>query len=468
MAFARILRASALLGGASVVVLLAGFARTKVIALTLGAGGVGLLGLFQAFSGNLAALAGWGLATAGVRTVASADPAERAHKMAAVRRAGLGLAVLGLVGGLLCAWPAEAWAFPAEARFGELLLLAFAVPFLVLAGAAAALLQAGGEVTALARLQVVAALLGFALGLPAIWFWGELGIALSVLLAAVTTAACLWRRAARVCPEAARVAVRPADLAELGRLGAALMVSGWLAQLSAYLVRLYVIRTEGLEAAGYYQAAYALAGALPGFVFGAMAADFFPRVSAAPGESEALELVEKQILAALLLGVPLLGGLLCLGPWSLRWLYSTAFDPAQPLLLWMTWGVFLRLFTWPMGFWLLARAAAPQLLAVEVAGAVAMTSLPVLLMPRLGLVGSAVGFFLGSLLHGGLLLWLVRRRAGRHLRPAPLLAALGSAAILLVVQCGAAYDPVLGATLGGLLLLAAGLAAARLYLRGHR
>jgi peptidoglycan biosynthesis protein MviN/MurJ (putative lipid II flippase) len=121
-----------------------------------------------------------------------------------------------------------------------------------------------------------------------------------------------------------------------------------------------------------------------------------------------------------------------------------------------------------MGFWLLARAAAPQLLAVEVAGAVAMTSLPVLLMPRLGLVGSAVGFFLGSLLHGGLLLWLVRRRAGRHLRPAPLLAALGSAAILLVVQFGAAYDAVLGATLGGLLLLAAGLAAARLYLRGHR
>jgi PST family polysaccharide transporter len=468
MAFARILRSSALMGGASVVVLLAGFARAKVIALALGASGVGLIGLFHAFSGNLAALAGWGLATAGVRTVAAADPAERAHKMAAVRRVGLLLGLAGLGLGLLLAAPAEAWAFPEQDRLAELLIVALAVPCLVLAGASSALLQAAGEVTALARLQVLAALLGFALGLPAIWFWGERGIALSVLLAALATAVCLWRRAARVCPEAASATVRPSDLAELGRLGAALMVAGWLAQLSAYLVRLYVIRAEGLEAAGYYQAAYALAGALPGFVFGAMAADFFPRVSAASAETEALELVEKQILAALLLGVPLLGALLSLGPWSLRWLYSAAFDPAQPLLLWMTWGVFLRLLTWPMGFWLLARAAAPQVLAVEILGAAAMTLLPVLLLPRLGLVGSAVGFFLGSLLHGGLLFWLVRRRAGRHLRPATLLAGGGAAAVLLLVQLGAAYDAVLGATLGGSLLLAAAIVVVRLYLRGHR
>ena len=463
MAFARILRASALMGGASVVVLLAGFVRAKVIAVVLGASGVGLIGLFQAFSGNLAALAGWGLAIAGVRTVAAAAPTERAGKMAAVRRAGLLLGSAGLLLALLVAWPAEAWAFPGEQRLTELLVVAVAVPCLIVAGAAAALLQASGEVTALARLQVVAAAAGLALGLPAIWCWGEAGIAFSVLSAALATAVCLWHRASRTCPEAATTPVRPGDLAELGRLGAALMVAGWLAQLSAYLVRLYIIRAEGLDAAGYYQAAYALAGALPGFVFAAMAADFFPRVSAAEGESEALALVENQILVALLLGVPLLGALLCLGPWSLRWLYSAAFDPAQPLLVWMIWGVFLRLFTWPLGFWLLARASASQVIVVEVVAAVAMTLGPVLLLPHLGLVGAAAGFFVGSSLHGALLLWLVRRRAGRFVRPTIQFAVIGAALALALVQLGAAYHSGLGAALGGLLLAAVSVAAYRLH-----
>ena len=67
MSFARILRTSALMGGAQVVVLLVGFARTKIIALVLGAQGVGLIGIFNAFSGNVSTLAGWGLGTSGVR-----------------------------------------------------------------------------------------------------------------------------------------------------------------------------------------------------------------------------------------------------------------------------------------------------------------------------------------------------------------------------------------------------------------
>lgn len=466
MDFARILRASALMGGASVVVLLAGFVRAKVLAVVLGASGVGLIGLFHAFSGNLSSLAGWGLATAGVRTVAAAAPAERAAKMAAVRRAGLLLGAAGLLLALLVVQPAEAWAFPVEQRLTDLLVVAGAVPCLVVAGASAAMLQAAGEVAVLARLQMIAAAAGLALGLPAIWCWGEPGIAFSVLFAALATAVCLWHRAARVCPEAATTAVRPGDLAELLRLGAALMVADWLAQLSAYLVRLYVIRAEGLEAAGYYQAAYALAGTLPGFVFAAMAADFFPRVSAAEGESEALALVENQVLVALLLGVPLLGALLCLGPWSLRWLYSAAFDPAQPLLVWMTWGVFLRLFTWPLGFWLLARASASQVIVVEIIAAGAMTLGPLLLLPHFGLVGSAAGFFLGSSLHGALLLWLVRRRAGRFIRPVVQFAVIGAALALALVQLGAAYDSGLGVVLGGLLLAASVATAYRLHRRG--
>ena len=49
MSFARILRSSALMGGAQIIVLAAAFVRAKAIALILGASGVGLIGIFNAF-----------------------------------------------------------------------------------------------------------------------------------------------------------------------------------------------------------------------------------------------------------------------------------------------------------------------------------------------------------------------------------------------------------------------------------
>jgi PST family polysaccharide transporter len=51
MAFARILRSSALMGGASVATLVAGFVRSKVIAWVAGPAGVGLIGICTVFSG---------------------------------------------------------------------------------------------------------------------------------------------------------------------------------------------------------------------------------------------------------------------------------------------------------------------------------------------------------------------------------------------------------------------------------
>ncbi|NBY36084.1 MAG: hypothetical protein EBQ59_01305 [Verrucomicrobia bacterium] len=70
MPFARILRSSALMGGAQVVTLGIGFVRTKIVALLIGPSGVGLVGVLTAFNGNITALAGWGLGTSGVRTIA--------------------------------------------------------------------------------------------------------------------------------------------------------------------------------------------------------------------------------------------------------------------------------------------------------------------------------------------------------------------------------------------------------------
>ena len=54
------------------------------------------------------------------------------------------------------------------------------------------------------------------------------------------------------------------------------MASGFLTMGAAYAVRTMVLRIVGVEAAGFYQSAWALGGLYVGIILQAMGADFYP------------------------------------------------------------------------------------------------------------------------------------------------------------------------------------------------
>ena len=438
MSFARILRSSALMGGAQVVVLAAGFLRSKVVALTVGVSGVGLVGVFSVFTSSIASVAGWGLGTAAVRVIASADETNKPRKIAAVRRLGVMLSGLGLLLALALFWPAAAMTFTGQQYLLELVIVGLAVPCMIASTAWSAILQASGDVKHLAKIQILGAVAGIVLGLPAIYVWGSLGIALSVLFAAAVSAAALWQAARKLSPPVSSTFTDSNDIRELVKLGGALVFIGWAGHFSAYIVRIIIIRSAGLDAAGYYQAAFAISGSLPGFIFAAMGTDFFPRISAAKTSAEANELLERQIQAGLLLGVPLIAILLTLGRPCMHLLYERSFDPALPLLTWMTWGVFFRLISWPLGFWLMARSSPKTVIVVECLGNGLSIVLPLLLMPIFGLVGAAVAFFIGCLAYAVIVIVAYRLKSGHWPALNAAIWVLASAAILLAAQAWSA------------------------------
>jgi len=419
MPFARILRSSALMGGAQVVTLGAGFLRAKIIALVIGPAGVGLIGVLSAFNSNLSSFAGWGLGTTGVRTISSASEEDRPRKIAAVRKFGARLAWLGLLAALLLFWPVGILTFNSTQYHLELFIAALAVPLIVATSAWSSLLQATGQIKSLARVQMVSALVGLVLGLPLIYFLGLRGIAASLLLAAAIPAMFTWMAARRHCPHSVAVADND-DIRHLVGLGGALMLAGVIGQLSPYAVRIILIQAHGLEGAGYYQAAFAIAGSLPGFVFTAMGTDFFPRIASVKTEAEAQELCEKQIQAGLLLALPLIAGLLTLGQECIHLLYAQGFEQATPLLSWMVWGVFLRLLSWPMGYWLLARGSSRAVVIVESIASIIAVLLPLVLVPRFGIVGAAMGFFVSYVAYTAIMLVVSRKRSGRWISPSTL------------------------------------------------
>jgi PST family polysaccharide transporter len=124
-------------------------------------------------------------------------------------------------------------------------------------------------------------------------------------------------------------------------------------------------------------------------------------------------LVEKQIQAGLLLALPLLAALLTMGRVCIHWLYTAdQFEPAIPLLTWMVWGVFFRLVSWPMGFWLQARGSNRTVLVVELISNLILGLLPWVLIGPLGLVGAAIAFAAGYVAYAVLMALVMRWRTG--------------------------------------------------------
>lgn len=467
MPFARILRSSALMGGAQAVTLAMAFLRSKLIAVLIGPSGIGLMGVFSTFNSNVATIAGWGLATSAVRVVAGAGNAERAAKAAAVRRFGLKLAWGGFFGVLVLVLPVGQLTFESQKYALELFLAGLAVPCIIATTMWSSLLQADGHISSLARTQMISSVAGLMIGLPFIYFFGSVGIALSILLAALVAAYVTWRTAARLSPPSADEADQAA-MRELLHLGLVLQIGSVLGAVSTYLVRVLILRSHGddlaagLADAGYYQAAFAITGSLPGVIFGVTNSDFYPRVAAAKDEAEARIITEKQVQASLLLALPFLTALLALGPWAVRFLYAQGFEPAVPLLDWFTWSIFCNLLGWPLGFWVMARRSKRAIALFQGLLSVAMFLLAAWLVPRWGVKGAAIAFFGAAVIYTLILLAMVRWISGAWFSAkTSLWAALGAGVMLTATKVSMTKW-------GLLLLLAVSTCCVFIYLRAMR
>jgi antigen flippase len=418
MSFARILRSSALMGGAQAVTLAMAFLRSKLIAVLIGPSGIGLMGVLGAFNSNVSNVAGWSLGTSAVRTVAGAAEPDKERKVAAVRTFGRRLAWAGLFGVLLLVLPVGYLTFKSQDYALELLIAGLAVPCVVATGMWSALLQAGGHIGSMAKAQMASSVVGLLIGLPFIYFFGSVGIAFSILLAALATATVTWRAAMKLSPPVL-AETTAADIRELVQLGVALQLGAVLGAISTYLVRVLILRSHGddlaagLADAGFYQAAFAVTGSLPGVIFSATSSDFYPRVAAAKDEDEARLITERQIQASLLLATPILMGLLTMGPLAMRFLYAEGFEPAVPLLDWFAWAIFINLLGWPLGFWVIARRSKRAVAIFQSLLSVSIVLLALFIIPHWGVTGAAVAYFCSSLVYAMLLLVFTRLQSGR-------------------------------------------------------
>jgi PST family polysaccharide transporter len=378
-----------------------GMVRTKALALLLGPSGVGLLGIYSAIVDMTRSVAGLGINSSGVRQIAEAvgtgDRQKIACTITTLRRVALYSGALGALLLLIFSKPVSQFTFKDDRHAGTIALLALAVFFGDISAAQSALVQGMRRISDLARINVLGALYGTLFSIPIVYFLGEPGLGPYLVCVAGMAIVTSWWYARKIQVERVSLGIKQllGESSALLKLGLVFMSSGLMALGAAYLIRIMILRRMGQADAGYYQAAWNLGGLYIGFILQAMGADFYPRLTAAAkNHAECNRLVNEQAEVGLLLAGPGVLGTLVFAPLVINIFYSGKFGPAVEILRWICLGMFIRVWSWPIGFIVLAKGARNIFFWVESLSYLTQVLLTWFLAVLFGLNGVGIAFFL--------------------------------------------------------------------------
>jgi O-antigen/teichoic acid export membrane protein len=468
--YGQILKSSALVGGSSAINIAIGIVRTKAMALLLGPAGYGLFGLYGSIATLTQSIAGLGVNSSGVRQIAAAvgtgDSDRVALTTAVLRRTSIVLGALGALLLIVGSRQVSTVTFGSNQHAAAVCLLSVSVFFQLVSWGQNALIQGMRRIADLARIQVFGALFGTICGVTLVYFWRDRGVVPSLVSVALSSLAVSWwysRKVSIQTPSITLSQVRQ-EAAELLKLGAAFAATGFMTTGVAYAVRIMLLRKVGFDATGYYQSAWTLGGLYVGFILQAMAADFYPRLTAS-AENDPLcnRLVNEQTQVGLLLAGPGVMATLTFTPMVIGLFYSTKFLAAVGVLRWICLGTTLQVITWPMSFIIVAKGKQALFFVTELAWTVSSLGLAWVCVRSYGLLGAGIAF-LGSYLVYGLLLYpIVNRLSGFRWSTANKRTGLFFLSLIMAVFCGFYVLPFfLAACIGTFVTIVSGVYSVRI------
>lgn len=398
--YRQILKSSSIIGGASVINILIGLVRTKIIAVLLGPTGIGLVSLYTGLMTTATAVATMGIGTIGTRQVAEALSQDNERALAVVRRAMFWGTLLLASAGALVVWSLREMlavkVLGGTEHATTVGWLALGVALSVAGASQGALIQGMRRIGDMARLSVHGSMFNTIFGVALLWKWGQAGLVGYVLVSPLVGFLLGHWYVSRL-PKVAQADISPQEMAHqwqtLLRLGVPFMGAGLVGALVQLWTRVEVGNTLGAESLGHFQAAWTISMQYIGFVLAAMGADYYPRLTGVINDPKAAtRLVNQQTEIALLLSAPVFIAMIGLTPWVIHLLYSNAFAPAVDVLRWQILGDVLKVASWPLGFVILAAGAGKTFFWTESTTLLLMGTIISILVPTMGLQITGIAF----------------------------------------------------------------------------
>lgn len=355
--YRNIVKGTAIFGGVQVFQMLVNILRGKFIAILLGPEGMGVSALLTSTVNTINQVSSFGLSMGAVRDISMAHQEGSIKKLSTVATIFRRLVfITGILGALISAIGSKWWS---ELAFGNTdYVLAFVILgvmlfFTALSSGETAILQGTRHLKDLAKTSLIGTVVGLLVGVPMYYIWGVDGIAPAMVALALSTYLSnrfFTRKVELQKSEITNHETKTYAKSMIG-LGVTLTFAGLLGSLTLYFINWFIRYNGGLNDVGLYQAATSITTQYIGFIFSAMAVDYFPRLAAISSDNVAVsKAANQQGEIVLLIATPIIILLLATAPLVINILLSVKFMAAIPLLRWMGMALFFKAASYSLGY----------------------------------------------------------------------------------------------------------------------
>lgn len=453
--YQQILKATSLFGGVQIFNILITIIRSKVIAVLLGPAGMGIVGLLTSTVSLVSSMTNFGLETSAVKSVAEAhangDITTLSKTVSVFKKLVWGTGLLGAMVMLI----SSPWL--SELTFGNrdftwsFIFLSVTLLINQLTVGQNVLLQGTRKLKYLASANMLGSVFSLIITLPLYYFFGLDGIVPALILISIATFSVATYFSNKVSLLHVEVGIKELKSRGKGmlKLGFFLSLSSLMGAAIAYILRIYISNTGGVDDVGLYTAGFQIIGTYVGLVFTAMGTDYFPRLSAvADSDKKRNLLVNQQGEIALLILFPIIIAFIFFAPLVVRILYSVKFEPINEMIIWAGYGMFFKAISWAIAFQFLAKANSKLFFINELIVNVYLLILNVLGYSFLGLLGLGLSYLIGYVLYLFQVFWITKVKFlfqfdTQLLKILGIVSGIGAIALLLVYLPIFEYMPII-------------------------
>ena len=400
--YRSILKATSTFGGLQIFLILISLVKGKLVAVLLGATGVGINSLFNSSLSMITTISGLGLNSSAVREISQSYESGDIDKLSKTVKVFKTLlkycSIFGVV--ILCSFSP----LLSKITFGNynyilsFILLSIVLVSTLLTQGNTSLLQGTRKLNYTAKSTLIGSIISLCLSIPLYYFFGINGIVPALILASIGTylVSRYFSKKLFIKTQYLRKDEILSSGKEMAKLGIAMIIAQLLGQMSVFLLNSFISKNGGVADVGFFQAAMSMTTQAVTLVFAAMGADYYPRLVAVCNDKVKLsETVNQQGEILILIASPILLFLMIFSPIIIYILLSPEFFVITDIIRLISFGMLFKVVSYSIGYISFAKGDRKTFLLLEgIYGNISQLTFNIIGYILAGLKGLAFSFIL--------------------------------------------------------------------------
>lgn len=378
-------------------------AVNKVVAVVLGAEGLGIISLYNTAINMLKSGCGLGIKQSAVRDVAEANEESNVKRIseiiAVTNKVVLFTALLGLIVTIIGSPLLSKYSFGSTKFIIPFIILSVAVALNIYAEGQMAIITGMRRLRDLAKVNILGSIIGMLSSIPLYYLFGKDGIVPSLVISALCLFVFTKLYVYRINVERVKLTLKETfqKATPMVQMGSVLMLAGFAGLAIDLLISSFIRYEGGFETVGYYQAGATIISGYFGIVLSAMTTDYFPRICGLNKDNSSLNAeLNKQVSAGIILIFPLAVCFVYLAPLFISFLYSKSFAVSTQYTDYAIFGTILIVASNCMGMIFMAKMASKFYLSLVLSALFCQLCLTVPLYHFWGLRGLGVSYIMNG------------------------------------------------------------------------